>query len=335
MSIQKALIVGQGLGGSLLGWQLAKKGVAIKVVQSFPRHTASLVSAGMVDPISGQRLALAYRVTDTLPLAKSWYQALEVEMGQSILTQYPLCRLFRHPQDVAMYHRKHATLSPYVTASLPGEHGIGGVMVTGFQVLVAPIIRYFESKWRANGTLIERDMNWHTLTHTPQGIEWEGETADVVIDCSGFGLAAGLFAWLPHRLSRGDVLGCRTDDPIPQQVLNNGYWVRPTHAQAFQFGASYAWQHLRRTEALHYHELETQLHLWYPKAWVERVDCGIRHMVADAKPVVGCHPAYPRVAMMGGVGSKGTQLYPYLVSHCVAWLCEQVPLPADMAVTRL
>lgn len=331
--IQKVLIVGQGLGGTLLGWQLQKKGVAIKVVQSFPRRTASLVSAGMVDPISGQRLALAYRVTDTLPLAKGCYQALEYEMGQSLITEYPLWRLFRHPEDVALYQRKEALLAPYVTASLP-EWGVGGIVVTGFQVSVAPIIRYFESKWRASGVLIEQNMTWHTLTHTPTGIQWENETADMVIDCSGFGVADGLFSWLPHRLSRGDALACRSEVPMAQRVVNHGYWVRPIQPTAFQFGASYAWQHLHQTEATHYHELATQLHLRYPHAFIERVDSGIRHMLADAKPVLGSHPVYPRVAIMAGVGSKGTQLYPYLVSQCVAWLCDRAVMPVDMALSR-
>lgn len=333
-AIQNVLIVGQGLGGTLLGWQLEKKGIAFKVVQSFPRRTASLVSAGMVDPISGQRLALAYRVTDTLPLAQLYYQALEVEMGQSLLTEYPLWRLFRHPDDAALYQRKQSALAPYVTALLPDAAGDGGIVVNGFQVLVAPIIRFFESKWRANGTLIEKKMAWDTLVHTPTGIEWEGETADMVMDCGGFGLADGLFSFLPHRLSRGDVLRCRSEVPLPQRVVNDGHWMRPLPPHAFLWGASYAWHHLYHTEAVHYHALESAMHRRYPHAWIERVDCGIRHMLADAKPVLGRHPVYPRVAMMGGVGSKGTQLYPYLVSHCVAWLCEHKAVPVDIAVDR-
>jgi len=338
--VSQVLIVGQGLGGTLLGWQLEQAGIPFKVVQSYPRRTASLVSAGMVDPISGQRFALAHRAADTIPLARRWYQALEAELNMPLISDYPIWRLFRHIQDYEYYQKKKGGLGAYIEQELTDVSPYlaserGGILVKGFQVNVSPIIRHFESKWTQSSTLIRGYCHRRDIRIHGHGIEWNGLEADLCMDCGGFESEKGYFDWLPYRLSRGEVLIGESDRVLPERVVNNGHWFRPMGAYSFQFGASYAWDSLTRIEAGHVHLLQDALTaLWpYPHRIV-RIDSGVRQMVADAKPVIGLHPSISSMGIMGGVGSKGTQWYPYLVNEWMNTIRYGFQLPEDCNVVR-
>ena len=60
------LIVGQGLAGTALAWELIWRGRDVLVVDAGEAVTSSKIAAGLVTPITGQRLALGWRVDEML-----------------------------------------------------------------------------------------------------------------------------------------------------------------------------------------------------------------------------------------------------------------------------
>lgn len=50
------IIVGQGIAGSCLAFELAERGAKIRVIDDSWRDAACLVAAGVINPITGQRL---------------------------------------------------------------------------------------------------------------------------------------------------------------------------------------------------------------------------------------------------------------------------------------
>ena len=67
------LIVGHGLAGATLAWQLQKLGQTIAVVDREAPNTASRVAAGLISPISGKRNAASYRFDEFWKEAKEFY----------------------------------------------------------------------------------------------------------------------------------------------------------------------------------------------------------------------------------------------------------------------
>ena len=53
------LIVGQGLAGTLLAFELERAGVSFAIADAGHEGAASSVAAGVINPITGRRLALA------------------------------------------------------------------------------------------------------------------------------------------------------------------------------------------------------------------------------------------------------------------------------------
>src|SRR3569833_227826 len=83
-------IVGQGLAGSLLGWACERAGISFSIEDctgvgrpGAPAPiAASSVGAGIINPITGQRLVKSWRVDSLLPLAVAMYQEIGDTLGQ-------------------------------------------------------------------------------------------------------------------------------------------------------------------------------------------------------------------------------------------------------------
>ena len=100
------LIVGQGLAGSLLAWEIVNRGASAKVVDENWHASSSLVAAGLINPISGKRLVLQERAGFFLDRAESTYENLAQALGTPVFYPTPLLRLFRDREQQAYFQRR-------------------------------------------------------------------------------------------------------------------------------------------------------------------------------------------------------------------------------------
>ena len=71
------IILGQGIAGSNLSYELLKCGKEIVIFDNNWQDSACLVAAGVINPITGQRLVKSWRSALAHPYAKEFYKNLE------------------------------------------------------------------------------------------------------------------------------------------------------------------------------------------------------------------------------------------------------------------
>ena len=71
------LIIGQGLAGSMLAFQLIARGQRVLVIDNDYQGNASQVAAGIINPITGHRLNLTEGFVDYYACAMAFYDQLE------------------------------------------------------------------------------------------------------------------------------------------------------------------------------------------------------------------------------------------------------------------
>jgi hypothetical protein len=98
----RTLIIGQGLAGSVLAWQAAWRGDQLIVVDAGNSNTASAVAAGLVMPLSGQRLVSRPDYPALLAAAEACYRRIEQETGQTLFRSRIIERRF-----VSAMERQH------------------------------------------------------------------------------------------------------------------------------------------------------------------------------------------------------------------------------------
>lgn len=99
------LIIGQGLAGSLLAWELAHRGERILVIDDEHASASSTAAAGLINPVTGQRMVKTVGVDDYLPVAHKRYRALEEILGRELLYDIPMWRLLRHEKERQVWQK--------------------------------------------------------------------------------------------------------------------------------------------------------------------------------------------------------------------------------------
>ncbi len=88
------IIVGQGLAGTCLAWELLAFGASVHVVDREAAVTSSRIAAGLITPVTGQRLVKAWRFEELRAAAWEFYRRIESELGCSLLRNTSMVKVF-------------------------------------------------------------------------------------------------------------------------------------------------------------------------------------------------------------------------------------------------
>src|SRR5882724_11305977 len=141
------LIVGQGLAGTLLAWEFERAGIAFQIADAGHAESASRVAAGIINPITGQRIVKSWRVDTLLPTARESYRAFEKQLGVPLWREMRVRRLYLNEAERRVLAEKQARgeLADYAGAN-DGE----GFWIEGAaRVDVGRMIAVARARWLA------------------------------------------------------------------------------------------------------------------------------------------------------------------------------------------
>ena len=324
----KQLIVGQGLAGSVLALELLQAGQEVTVVSADLPYSASRVAAGILNPVTGKRLALSWKYKEFFNVAKKQYQEWDVKLGGSFFQEMPLLRCFQNEKEIAAYEKRkqQAEFSPWLGERHPaGNFGdalkddLGSFSIQGAAVL--DTCRFVDSvrAWLQNKhVLIESKFSYLDLNLLDEGVWWNDELYERVIFCEGYRLKDNpWFGQCPLELAAGEIQTLRVESPLPPGILNAGKWIRPMKNGQYLAGATYQWDQLESPPNEEGRiEMEAGLaRLLKEKPVVAERHTGIRPVIKDRRPILGSHPANPRLLVLNGLGSKGSLMAPLLAKQ--------------------
>lgn len=343
------LIIGQGLAGSLLAWQLITAGQRVLVIDNGHPFAASRVAAGLVNPVTGKRLVKVRNAEACLAVARASYASLGKQFGKVFLHDKPMVRLF-DSDEIRRYwqkRRKDAEYTSFLGDAL--RAGEGGDIRDGFlqyqtgYLSVSLLLRTLRQWLAEQSALIPEQLDYAELQIT-EPVRWRDRSAKRVIFCEGAG--AGQNPWfksLPMQPAGGEILTLRTRHRLPQWIINSGQWLLPLEDGLFRLGATYARPAAGKP-------LEGKTTIEGKAALLKALrglcpaieeyklishDAGIRPNSRDKRPLIGFHPKYPRLAVFNGFGSRGSLLIPYYARHFADVLLNGAKLESDVDIRRV
>src|SRR5688572_10582855 len=81
------IIIGQGLCGTFLSWNLMKAGKRVLVIDEDSPYTATKVASGIINPVTGRRIVRTWRIEELLPFALETYTSFGNELNTQLVTQ--------------------------------------------------------------------------------------------------------------------------------------------------------------------------------------------------------------------------------------------------------
>lgn len=341
-----AIIVGAGLAGSLLGYQLLQRGKKVLMFDAGPEHRASAVAAGIVNPMVFRRLLKTWLADELVPFVFQYYPELEQELNIRAFFPTRFLKLLS-PEEKAFWEKSallndtQPYLSPAIAESdaLPGLapcDGLGEVFQAGW-LDINSLLNAMHQRFRQQNILRDDAFAYTELKIEKEGVSYQQILARKIIFCEGTGIAQNpWFNLLPFKPAKGEVLTIRSNNFRESSILNRNGFVLPLGGGLYKVGVTYSWDqnHQKPTGEGRAQLLQIAENILRVPFEVVHHEAGIRPASNDRRPVLGAHPLYPQLCVFNGLGSKGVLLAPWFVHHLADHLYENQPLMPEVDVKR-
>lgn len=351
------LIVGQGLAGTLLTYFLISENKKVKVIDFPHPGAASKVAAGVINPVTGRRIAKSWRIEELLPFARKTYLALEELLGIEIWRERNILRALHNNFEENEWDRRSAypEYRPYFETEARADSLIGkvrqpfawGELTQSVQTAVPELVAAYQQWLKERALIVEENFDYDHLRINESSVSYRQFTAEKIIFCEGArAMQNPFFNHLPFVVTKGELLIVRIPDAgfekmvkhkifivpvsqVPGRPEISGqdiYWVGSTSRWEFDgpfpTGDSKKWL-IKQLEQVLEIPFEIIAHL-----------SGIRPTVQDIRPFLGLHPRYPALAVFNGLGTKGASLGPLFAGQMAAFLLGKSALDPEVDISR-
>jgi glycine/D-amino acid oxidase-like deaminating enzyme len=338
------LIVGQGLAGTCLAWELLGRGATVIVIDPGESMSASKISAGLLNPIIGRNYNVSWRFRECFVAAEKFYRAREEDLGVSFFRELPLVRMFREEHEREVFEKKRAAglydglLSapapdPLLPAGMVAEFG-GFEIARAGSVETALFLEASRRRFAELGCLIEAECKPGDIDPDLMNVRCRGVEACRLVMCVGHrGAQSQCFAWVPYRPAKGEILDIEIEGFDDRRIFNKGNWLFPASDGRWRTGTTYSWETLDTEPTAPAREvIEERLRAMLPGVGFSVVAhrAAVRPIVHGRKPVLGCHPSQPRLVLFNGLSSKGALQAPWCAAQLAAHLLDGAPLDPEV-----
>ncbi len=338
----KVLIIGQGIAGSCLAWELKRRGADFMIVDRPVGETASRVAAGLVNPLTGRAFRAGWRQEECLNALHAFYPETEHELGGHWWQKTPIYRELETDDQLEIWQERQ--LAPescaYAGPLFPWPQNWNGkgkaAFTRGSGVLhVEHMVNAMRAYFTEKGRFTEAEVKPEDITPNADGaFNYMGQTYSHVVWCTGW--EAGThpaMAPLKGRPSKGTILDLNLKELDWQAgILHFGHWL-VHNGEFWRFGATYAWSWDEPgvAELPAVQELMVDLVKRYEGATeLIRARAAVRPIIRRSQPVAGPIPGLSGQYVFSGLGSKGVTTSPWAAAQLAEHLSAGAELPADL-----
>ncbi len=336
------IIVGQGLAGTWIGFQLIKKGYSIMVVNHSSLSNSSWVAGGLYNPLLAKRQKLSYLAHEIYPHIESVYEEIETYINHSVLKAEPIQYIIESIEELNTWSVLCETeaYKPFVkmidfvdVPSIDAPYGGVQIQHSGW-VNIPELLQAFRAKLVAEMAYLDEVFMQEDLLINAEGVNYKGIKAKAIVYAQG----TPTFHQDIIRLkpAKGEIL--RVNIPqlelpfIPQQ----GVFMLPLGDGNFKIGSTFEWKDLSDiTTEDGKEQLLKKWQNYYKGAFtITGQEAGVRPSSNDRRPILGALDQNNKSFVFNGLGSKGVALAPYFSSQLANFITEGTAIDKEVDLKR-
>lgn len=340
------IIVGQGLAGTFCSFYLHKAKKSFIVIDEVNERSASRVSSGILNPVTGRKYVKTWLIDELMPHAFAAYKEMEILLGKKYFFQKTIQKYFSN-EEAAQYFNSRIGDDATLFVSKIEKEKLLHAQLKNFSEAVAIAPAYYldcrnfihdYGKWlAANNNLLNEFFDYNILNLTEKGLRYKDIEATQIIFCEGYKVKQNpWFKHVPVASNKGDFLLVKIPELPKEDLINHGIFLVPLYDDVFWAGSNY--QHTFTTElpeATMQNELTEKLKnaLNIPFEVIAH-SCGIRPTIIGRRPAVGTHAACKNMSILNGLGTKGVSLAPYFAKQLIENILYNTPIDVEARVER-
>ncbi len=339
------IIVGQGIAGTWLSFELLKRGYKILVINDESENTASLVAAGLFNPITGRKMVKTWIADRLFPSLSSRYHEIEQAIEDTCFHLLPIYRPFvsveegndwesRKKDEEFRAYIKQVRHDPLGIVGLSDE--IGGVILNYSGYVDLPkLLTSFRNYLVKKEVYLNSRFDYELLDFNNGIVNYDQWEANKVIFCEGPNTSNPYWKDLPFKPVRGEVIDVEIGIPA-DYIINRGVFMVPKNGY-FTVGSTY--DHSKLTfepQEDGIINLTQRLSKLYTGSYrIIDKRAGIRPATYDRRPFIGLHPKKETLGIFNGFGTKGVSLTPYFATQYVDYLEGSSAIDEEADVQRV
>lgn len=338
------LIIGQGICGTFLSWNLLKQGKKVIVIDEARPFSSSKVASGIINPVTGRRIVKTWMIDELLPFAKNEYECFGQELNAEFVKETDV--LMFHPtiQMKEAFEERSAEDKQYLENENDSvwkqyfnfNYGIGKI-TSCLHIDLNLLLDLWRKQLQEQNLLIEEKFDNDELSYNNSRITYRNITAEKIIFCNGVdAFRLSYFDRLPYATNKGEALIAEIPGLPATYIYKQNLSVVPWKDELFWIGSTYEWSYtdLQPTEKFRI-KAEEQLKFWLkvPFRIIDHI-ASERPATLERRPFVGLHPAHPSIGIFNGMGTKGCSLAPYFAKQLSDHLLYNTPIKPDADVQR-
>jgi glycine/D-amino acid oxidase-like deaminating enzyme len=338
------LIIGQGICGTFLSWNLLKEGKKVIVIDEARPFSSTKVASGVINPVTGRRMVKTWMIDELLPFAKNEYEQLGKELDVNLVKQCDLLMFHPTPQMSEAFEERYESDRQYVAKEEDDRwkgffnfnYGVGRITPC-LHIDLNLLLERWREVLKQKSLLIEERFNNEDISFSDGQVSYKNITATKVIFCNGTdAFSLPYFNLLPYAKNKGEALIVSVAGLPVDNIYKQGLSIVPWKDGLFWVGSTYEWNFTDLQPTGNFRkQAEEQLKFWLklPFAVVDHI-ASERPATLERKPFVGLHPVNLSIGIFNGMGTKGCSLAPYFASRFTQYLMHGKAIAPEADIQR-
>ncbi len=325
------LILGQGFAGTALALSLMNRGKSVRILASEEKASASSLAVGLVNPVTGRRMAKTWNYEAVVPRAHAFYAAAHFQIhGRegTFLERRPIFKALHSVEEMNFLSGKSASdgydhlirihSGPEVPLPSVFRHTTGWIeIMEGGRLDPVAYLSAARAYFLNSGCLLDELFDMSVLRILPEGYEYQGLLFSNVISALGLNCPwAGPDLWAV----KGQVFQFTGFPDWGNAILKTEKFAIPLGRGEVLMGSTYEREFENaQNDAAGFSEVtadlepETLINIRQVRAW-----SGIRPTTKDRLPVI--KKQAEGLYLVNGMGTKGVSLAPYAAGRLMSML---------------
>lgn len=325
------LVVGGGIAGTLLSYELWRAGKHVCMMHDGQLQGASHVAAAVLNPLIANKWTVAQDADSNMPVAMASYKALEDLLGCSILQTQELWVCPSTAQEQAALNGQMVAGNSFIqpiteaeslTMQLLLQQEWAAAKVAPVHIInTAALLMGWQQYLQAKGCYIEEHFDQAAMQVNADIVHYKGLSAETIIFCEG--ALGSKNPYMPAQRfthNRGDALLLRIADLPTNYIYHKGIRLVPRSDGLWWCGSNYVWQYNNLLPNKDWRATtEKQLSNWLrmPYETIEHL-VAERPTTAGQQPILAKHERYGHVYFFNGLGTRGFSAGPRLAKEMAA-----------------
>ncbi|MBV9962170.1 MAG: FAD-dependent oxidoreductase [Parafilimonas sp.] len=341
------IIIGQGVCGTWLSYYLLHENKTFVVIDKEDLQTASNVSSGLINPVTGRRVVTTWMADKLMPFVWQEYNAASSFFNTQSINQKNVLVFPSAPDLQNAFQSRIKQQNSYIQSPGITKEELHSYFYFPFDVFeIAPCyvvsMHEFLSSCRKfllqQNLLINEMFDENEISFQDDFVQYKNIQAKKIIYANGIQSSFSMY-WmkLPFINNKGQALIAEIDG------LNSNYTYKFGHLTLIALQTNFWWigssneLNFQTTEPTEDFKQTTttslQSILKMPFAIKEHW-ASLRPATVERRPFVGTHPVYKQIAILNGMGSKGCSLAPWFAKELVKHLEYKNPIDPLADVQR-